>query len=85
MLKLGKRRGKTRQPAETEDEFDSLAVYKHADESVDWRPCRIVRRELKAEFCIEPNERNDFVKGSKFELNYDAQMFTYWVEYLHLA
>ena len=28
--------------------YDCLGIYKHSDMSYEWRPCRIMRRELKA-------------------------------------
>ena len=53
--------------------FDCLSLYKHPDQSYEWRKCRIVRRELKMSF--------DQVKNSTF----DSQCFIYWIEFLHLC
>lgn len=53
--------------------FDCLSLYKHPDQSYEWRKCRIVRRELKPSY--------DQVKNSTF----DSQCFIYWIEFLHLV
>ena len=53
--------------------FDCLSLYKHPDQSYEWRKCRIVRRELKPNY--------DQVKNSTF----DSQCFVYWIEFLHLC
>lgn len=53
--------------------FDCLAIYKHADQSFDWLPCKIVSRRLRKELA----DLQDISLGS--------QCFDYQVAFLHLA
>ena len=52
--------------------YDCLAIFRHADQSNDWLPCKIVSRRLRAELA---NLRN---------VSFNAQCFDYEVSFLHL-
>lgn len=73
ILKLGQdRRNELEQHA-----YDCYSLYRHSDETYDWRPCRIVRRDLK-----ETVEQKDlFVKQITQEVN--LYNYVYWIEFEH--
>ena len=58
-------------------EYDCFSIYRHGDETLDWRPCRIVRRDLK-DFDATASEFKKQVWSEVSMYNY-----IYWVEFEH--
>jgi len=56
------------------DDFGNLALFRHADYSYEWKPCRIVRRILKRQF--------DLPKFVKF---HNLSHYDYEIEFLHMS
>lgn len=67
------RLAKSLQERESPESYDCLAFYKHADQSFDWMPCKIVSRRLKHELAKLQN------------ISFNTQCFDYKVAFLHLA
>jgi hypothetical protein len=60
---------------ENSSAYDCLAIYKHADMSYDWLPCKIVHRRLKKELA----------QLMKQNISFNQQCFEYQVAFLHLS
>lgn len=56
------------------DDFGNLAVFRHADYSFEWKPCRIVRRTLKREF-----------DSPRFAKSHNLSHYDYEIEFLHMG
>jgi hypothetical protein len=58
----------------TIDNFSNLAIYRHADFSYEWRPCRIASRQLKEDYWNPINK----------DIIHDLSHYIYQIEFLHL-
>ena len=66
--------------------YDCLAVYRHADQSLDWLPCKIVKKILRDEIkdLIKPTIK-ELRNNEHEDIPFTMQCFDYEVSFLHLA
>ena len=62
--------------------YDCLSVYRHADQSLDWLPCKIVTRTFH-DPKQELQKNQQWVDSEERPIS--AQHYTYEVSFLHLA
>ena len=64
------------------DGYDCFSIYKHTDNSYEWRPCKIVKTEKKHE-KLELYQMADAFGGNNYLTIDDSDEFFYHIEFLH--
>ena len=82
-------------PAQFVEGYDCFSIYKHSDNSYEWRFCKIVGKVLKPEFRNQKAAVKAFTKGKEFSdvtedfsgaqgSADDSDKYLYFLEFAHL-